>query len=283
MISGGCSSIVDAMLMQPLDVITTRLQLQSEVVKGGDHYKGMLDAFKTMYREEGITSFWRGLVPVLLVDTPRRTIKFLVFEQSKPYFMFGEKHPTPLTYFLAGGSGGMVEAIIQNPFEVVKVTQQASHESVHTMQVAKTIIQNEGFGFRGLYKGMSTTVTRNFIFNAIYFGFYWTVRDATPTYKNPFYDFLRTVAIACAASLFGCVASLPLDAVKTRIQGPQPVPGKVKYRSTLQTLYTISKEEGWTTLYKGLLPVVIRMVPGGAILLIGYEFINKLLVLKFGQ
>lgn len=282
-IAGSSSSIMDTLLLQPLDVITTRLQLQSKTIVGPVHYTGMLDAFKKIFRQEGLTAFWRGLVPVLVIDTPKRSIKFLVFDQSKSYFMFGSSSPCPWTYALAGGMGGIVEALIQTPFEVIKITQQASRKKLPSLQVAKRIIRNEGYGFGGLYKGVSTLVARGFVFNVIYLGLYWTVRDATPETQHPFNDFLRHLAIASLSSLMGCVISLPLDTVKTRIQGPQPVPGKIKYRGTLNTVLIITREEGWTALYKGIVPVSIRMVPGGAILLLGYEFVNKILELKFNH
>ncbi|EDW12023.2 mitochondrial 2-oxodicarboxylate carrier isoform X1 [Drosophila mojavensis] len=281
LIAGGCSSMVDVMLMQPLDVITTRLQLQNDTIMGPDHYAGMSDAIKKIYRKEGMTAFWRGLVPVLVIDTPKRSIKFLVFDQSQQLFMFGAPWPSPPTYAFAGGLGGIVEALIQNPFEIIKITQQASRQKLPSIQVAKKIIENQGYGLHGLYRGMPTMVARNVVFNVIYFGSYWSVRDATPTCQR--FEFLRNFTIACAASLLSCVASLPLDIVKTRIQGPQPVPGKVKYSGTLNTVLQICREEGWKALYKGLLPVTIRMVPGGAILLVGYEYIIKLLVSKYNK
>lgn len=42
------------------------------------------------------------------------------------------------------------------------------------------IINSDGFGLRGLNKGLTSTLGRHGIFNMIYFGFYFNVKDAFP-------------------------------------------------------------------------------------------------------
>lgn len=42
-------------------------------------------------------------------------------------------------------------------------------------------------------------------------------------------------------------------------QGPQPVPGQIKYRTTIGAMALVAREEGFAALYKGLLPKVLRL------------------------
>lgn len=70
----------------------------------------------------------------------------------------------------------------------------------------------------------------------------------------------------------GSVANIPIDVAKSRIQGPQPVAGQIKYRTTVGSMILIAREEGFAALYKGLLPKVMRLGPGGAIMLLVYEY-----------
>lgn len=49
-----------------------------------------------MYRREGLLSFWKGILPPVVAETPKRAIKFVIFEQVKPLFLFGSPTPTPL-------------------------------------------------------------------------------------------------------------------------------------------------------------------------------------------
>lgn len=65
------------------------------------------------------------------------------------------------------------------------------------------------------------------------------------------------------------------------LQGPQPVPGQIKYKSTMKSIVIVAREEGFAALYKGLLPKVMRLGPGGAIMLLVYEYAYEFLQQKF--
>lgn len=81
---------------------------------------------------------------------------------------------------------GVTEAILVNPFEVVKVSLQSNRgrgkEVPSTFAVAREIVRDHGFGFQGLNKGVTATIARNGAFNMIYFGFYHTVKGYLPEY-----------------------------------------------------------------------------------------------------
>ena len=66
------------------------------------NYRGVFDCMRKMYRTEGLLSFWKGILPPILVETPKRAWKFLTFEQFKILFNFGGKDatPTPLVSIL---------------------------------------------------------------------------------------------------------------------------------------------------------------------------------------
>lgn len=49
-----------------------------------------------MVQAEGVFALYKGILPPILVETPKRAVKFLTFEQLKPLFMFGSDKPTPL-------------------------------------------------------------------------------------------------------------------------------------------------------------------------------------------
>ncbi|KAH8389578.1 hypothetical protein KR215_003014 [Drosophila sulfurigaster] len=281
LLSGCTSSIVEISLLLPLDVIKTRLQLQKNtLLKGLQHYNGVIDAFLKIYRQEGITAFWRGLIPPLLSDTPRRAIKFMAFEQLKPVLQFGPE-PTFITYALAGGIAGTIEAVLQTPFEVVKITQQANRRKrLRTVTVAKEIFKKGGFGFQGFFKGVTATVYRNFIYHVAYLGLYSTGRDVTPVSQTEITEFFRKFGLAFISGCIGCFLSIPFDVIKSRIQGPQPVNGEIKYSRVFPTLHTIYREEGIAALFKGITPQLLRTGPGGVILLLGFEYMNELLITK---
>lgn len=70
---------------------------------------------------------------------------------------------------------------------------------------------------------------------------------------------------------FGTILNTPMDVVKSRIQNTTKVAGQVaKYNWAWPALGTILKEEGAAALYKGFAPKVLRLGPGGGILLVVY-------------
>lgn len=60
------------------------------------YYNGVFDCARKMIRSEGMFALYKGILPPILVETPKRAVKFLTFEQLKPLFMFGADKPTPL-------------------------------------------------------------------------------------------------------------------------------------------------------------------------------------------
>lgn len=282
--AGGSAGFVEVCIMHPLDLIKTRLQLQSTPSQAGSnvYYNGVFDCARKMIKSEGLFSVYKGILPPILAETPKRAAKFLTFEQTKPLFLFGSDKPTPLTFSCAGLAAGVFEAILVNPFEMVKVTLQANRsktgEVPSTIQVAKQIIAKDGYGFSGLNRGLTATIGRNGVFNMIYFGFYHSVKNIVPEYKDSAgKEFLRKVAIGFISGTLGSVINIPFDVAKSRIQGPQPQPGVVKYKSTFQSIALVYREEGFMALYKGLTPKVMRLAPGGAIMMIVYEYVYEAL------
>ena len=64
-----------------------------------------------------------------------------------------------------------------------------------------------------------------------------------------------------------------LQVVKSRIQGTEKIPGVTpKYNWTYPAIATIAREEGLGALYKGFVPKVLRLAPGGGVLLLVVEF-----------
>lgn len=99
-VAGGSAGFVEVCIMHPLDLVKTRLQIQNKKTIGtaGNqiYYNGVIDCFRKMYRHEGMLSYWKGILPPILAETPKRATKFVCFEQYKRFFMFGADKPTPL-------------------------------------------------------------------------------------------------------------------------------------------------------------------------------------------
>uniref|UniRef100_UPI00398F20F6 mitochondrial 2-oxodicarboxylate carrier isoform X6 n=1 Tax=Pristiophorus japonicus TaxID=55135 RepID=UPI00398F20F6 len=218
-VAGGSAGLVEICLMHPLDVVKTRFQIQRG--KGdATSYKSLGHCFKTMFRQEGILGFYKGILPPILAETPKRAVKFLTFEQYKKILGYASL-PSSAIFTIAGLGSGLTEAIVVNPFEVVKVSLQAQRN---------TFLQ------------------------------------------DPAMEFLRKLGIGLLSGTIASCVNIPFDVAKSRIQGPQPTPGVIKYRTCFNSIKAIYREEGFLALYKGLVPKIMRLGPGGAVMLLVYEY-----------
>ncbi|CAI5695937.1 mitochondrial 2-oxodicarboxylate carrier isoform X2 [Oreochromis niloticus] len=256
-IAGGSAGLVEICLMHPLDVVKTRFQIQRGTTDPTS-YKSLGHCFRTIFQSEGVFGFYKGILPPILAETPKRAVKALS---------------------AAGLGSGLTEALVINPFEVVKVSLQANRDSFKeqpsSFAQARRIIKSDGFGLRGLNKGLTSTLGRHGVFNMIYFGFYFNVKDAIPTSPDPTLEFLRKFTIGLLSGTISSCVNIPFDVAKSRIQGPQPVPGEIKYRTCFQTMALVYREEGYLALYKGLVPKIMRLGPGGAVMLLVYEYVSE--------
>ncbi|VDL73193.1 unnamed protein product [Nippostrongylus brasiliensis] len=70
------------MIIQPLDVLKIRFQLQEEPIRGQNSgkYKGVLQSVRLITREEGVRSFWKGHVPAQGLSAMYGLVQFSSFE-----------------------------------------------------------------------------------------------------------------------------------------------------------------------------------------------------------
>ncbi|KAG8094722.1 hypothetical protein GUJ93_ZPchr0012g19747 [Zizania palustris] len=80
----GCGTISGALgatCVYPLQVIRTRLQAQQ--ANSESAYKGMSDVFWRTLQHEGVSGFYKGILPNLLKVVPAASITYLVYEAMK--------------------------------------------------------------------------------------------------------------------------------------------------------------------------------------------------------
>ncbi|XP_015433222.1 PREDICTED: mitochondrial 2-oxodicarboxylate carrier-like [Dufourea novaeangliae] len=278
--SGGFAGFVEACIMHPMDLIKTRFQLQVKVTQNDAlYYTGIRDCMKKMYANEGLAAFWKGIIPPVIMETPKRAVKFFSFEQYKK--LFSNYSSKMMVFYFAGFLTGVTEGILVNPFEVVKVQMQSDRKhikhSASTFAVTKRILVQQGFGLNGLNKGLSATVMRNGVFNTFYFGIYNSLLPQVHKHKEYAPELFLKFIIGFTAGTVASCMNIPFDVAKSRIQGPQ---NEIQYKGTVRTICTVYRREGFRALYKGLLPKILRLGPGGAIMLIVYEHMKAYLNAK---
>uniref|UniRef100_A0A0W0EWD7 Mitochondrial carrier n=1 Tax=Moniliophthora roreri TaxID=221103 RepID=A0A0W0EWD7_MONRR len=211
-----------------------------------------------------LSSHYEGLVPPLLLEAPKRAVKFAANDFWGRTFlqMTGEKKMNQQLSILTGCSAGATESFVVVPFELVKIRlQDKSSTYAGPMDVVKQIVKKEGL--LGLHLW----------WNGGYFGCIFQVKSMMPKAETPQAQLFNNFISGSIGGLAGTVINTPFDVVKSRIQGTIKVPGvKPKYNWTYPALVTIFREEGPAALYKGFVPKVLRLAPGGGVLLLVVEF-----------
>jgi solute carrier family 25 2-oxodicarboxylate transporter 21 len=128
-------------------------------------------------------------------------------------------------------------------------------------------------GVLGLYTGMEATFWRHVWWNGGFFGSIFQARALMPPADTPSGVMLNNFISGTIGGFVGTALNTPFDVVKSRIQGAAATPpGAVpKYSWTYPALATVAREEGVGALYKGFVPKVLRLGPGGGVLLLVVE------------
>lgn len=85
--AGSVSGALSKSCVYPIDTVKRRLQAQAFFVTASSHeqyyYEGMWDCIRTIYQQEGITSFYRGMVPSVLKTAIATSLTFAFFRWTK--------------------------------------------------------------------------------------------------------------------------------------------------------------------------------------------------------
>ncbi|KAK9749659.1 hypothetical protein RND81_02G141700 [Saponaria officinalis] len=133
-------------------------------------------------------------------------------------------------------------------------------------------------GLRGLYAGFCPAVIGSSVSWGLFFFFY---SRAKQRYSHNADEKLSPgLHLAAAAEAGGLVSfcTNPVWLIKTRLQLQTPLHQTRRYSGVYDALRTISKEEGWTALYRGIGPSLFLQVSHGAIQFTAYEELRKVLV-----
>lgn len=233
---------------------------------------------------QSASRLYRGINAPILMEAPKRATKFAANDKWGEFYRnaFGIPKMTQSLSVLTGATAGATEAFVVVPFELVKIRLQdrASAGKYNGLIDCTTkIIKQEGP--LALYNGLESTMWRHILWNAGYFGCIFQVRALLPKAENKSTQVGYDLISGAVGGTVGTLVNTPMDVVKSRIQNSPKVAGAVpKYNWAWPALGTVFKEEGFAALYKGFTPKVLRLGPGGGILLVVYtgvmDFFRKM-------
>ncbi len=277
---GGLSGCGATLIVQPLDLIKTRLQLSGEG-GGARAHKSTLHAISNVVRSEGLVNLYNGLSAALFRQVTYTTTRMGTFQ----YLMDrNSSHTTFLHRIAFGAIAGGVAGVVGNPAEVVLVRMTADgrlpeaqrRNYRHVGDALVRIVRSEGVP--ALFRGVSATVSRAMLLNAAQLGSYSQAKSfllAKKMFHDPSSIWLHTASGMISG--FACtVVSLPVDMAKTRVQQMRPdANGVMPYSSALDCIRKVVRHEGVLALWKGFTPYFLRLGPHTILAFVFLEKLNK--------
>ncbi|CAL5351518.1 unnamed protein product [Camellia sinensis] len=165
-----------------------------------------------------------------------------------------------------------VVSITRDVVVKIRLQQQRglSHELLKykgPVHCARLIIREEGI--LGLWAGAAPTVMRNGTNQAAMFSaknafdrLLWKKHEDDGKVLQPW----QSMISGFLAGTAGPICTGPFDVVKTRLMAQSRSGGELKYKGMVHAIPTIYREEGLRALWKGLLPRLMRIPPGQAIM-----------------
>jgi len=276
-IAGGISAAVSKTVVAPLERVKILLQIQdaSKHIAKDQQYKGMIDCFARVNKEQGFLSFWRGNVVNVVRYFPTQALNFAFKDTYKKMFMEGlDKNKDFWKFFAgnlaAGGAAGATSLLIVYPLDFARTRlgadvgkAAADREFKGLFDCIAKSYKADGI-IRGLYPGFISSVQGIIIYRAIYFGAYDTAKEMV---DNP--SFGTKFAIAQSVAAVSVSIAYPFDTVRRRLM-MMSGEGEKMYKGTADCWKKIAKDEGMAAFYKGNFTNVVRSI-GCALVLVLYD------------
>ena len=270
-VAGMTAGVLGTVLGYPLDGLKTRMQAGAA---GSD---GIAALARRIWREEGLSGYYRGVASPLVALTILNTLNFSTYAVMRKVFQVRDE--VIATSFewrigLAGACVGPLSSLISTPFELVKTqmvqsvanqraalatsssSPTSSPSSSSSLATATALVREHGP--RSLFVAHGVNTCREMVFISTYF----TVYEHSKAWLSTALGLPAQVAVLLAGGVSGSsgwFVSFPLDCIKSNMQGRRLEAGwRQTQPSALAVAQTLLKQKGIAGLYAGLAPSIAR-------------------------
>ena len=243
-LSGACNTV----LLQPLDLIKTRIQ-QSP-------HSSVWAQTRLVARSEGPLGLWTGVTPSLWRTVPGVGLYFTSVHLLTSLLSDAGQQLSPLQSLGVGGLARVIAGTVLMPLTLIKTRWEAGgpqfgYRGAGMVGAVKTILRLEGG--RGLVLGLVPTLLRDAPYSALYLMFYNKLKAVTAG-EEPSGTSGSLTRFSCGL-LAGALATVivqPADVVKTELQLRQERVGVIR---VFRQIYSDRAVRGF---FVGLGPRVVR-------------------------
>ncbi|ROT72578.1 adenine nucleotide translocase [Penaeus vannamei] len=286
-IAGGIAAAISKTAVAPIERVKLLLQVQaaSKQITADKAYKGMVDCFVRIPKEQGVLAYWRGNLANVIRYFPTQALNFAFKDKYKQIFLGGVDKKTQFWRFFvgnlaSGGAAGATSLCFVYPLDFARTRLAADigkgagqREFNGLGDCLVKIFKADGLG--GLYRGFGVSVQGIIIYRAAFFGLYDTAKGMLPDPKSA--GIIVSWAIAQTVTTISGIISYPFDTVRRRMMMQSGRKGAdIIYKNTIDCWRKVAKNEGTGAFFKGAFSNVLRGT-GGALVLVLYDEIQVLL------
>ncbi|TPP61110.1 Calcium-binding mitochondrial carrier protein SCaMC-1 [Fasciola gigantica] len=264
LVAGGIAGCVSRTVTAPLD----RIKLFWQALGGKAAEVGLIGTVNKMLKEGGVGSLWRGNGVNCLKIAPESAIKFQTYELYKQWLgaVLGDEMNGPVslqTKFFSGAFAGATAQTIIYPMEVLKTRMclRKSGQYSSIFDCARKL--HHEYGWRIFYRGYVPNMLGILPYAGIELALFETFKQSYVRYTNsgkegatpPVYV---SVTAGALSSVCGQLGTYPLALVRTKLQAQTAGSDKI---GLVQLCQNIVKNEGFTGLFRGLGPNMLKVIP----------------------
>ncbi|KAI9824669.1 MAG: hypothetical protein M1819_000822 [Sarea resinae] len=262
------------------------------------HFRETFQILFSIHRVEGWRALFKGLGPNLTGVVPARAINFYTYGNGKRIISnhFNNGQEAAWVHLCAAATAGIVTSTATNPVWMVKTrlqldkshaeksgSPQLHRQYKNSFDCTMQILRQEGI--KGLYRGLSASylgVSESTMQWVLYeqMKMFLARREQrmlasgrVRTTWDQTVDWVGKIGAAGSAKFFAAIITYPHEVVRTRLRQAPTQNGQLKYTGLIQCFSLIWKEEGFASMYGGLTPHLLRVVPSAAIMFGTYEVI----------
>ena len=200
--------------------------------------------------------------------------------------------------FIAGAAAGTVAVIGCYPLDLVRTrltTELEGHEHYKGMTDAFRRIAREE-GYRGFFSGIGPTLgvaVPNFAISYSVYGtlkehaldddLFYNLRRIDADSGEPRLGFMLTVLCGAASGCLSTCITFPMDTIRRRMQIQALHIPPAERLTSRQQFSNLLKNEGLGSLYRGLTPELLKVIPMVGTMFVVYEWSKEVLDVKHNR
>lgn len=289
------ATVTAVTLSSPLDVLKTRLQVQTATQAGDVVYPTLRQSFSRIWKQEGANGFFRGYKATLMTTPLFHSIYFPCYEKLRLEISksFELEKSNMKVVAASSAMAGILWNIITNPLwlvrtrmqaEVFRVSSQAHYSRKYRSVLGSVYRIYSREGFLALYTGLGASflgISHVWIYFPLYeklkihFQNLYTRSDSSSNFLTRWNISPCAIIVSSSltAKLLTSCITYPHEVVRARQQDTRIYDKQAK--SVFKVIKRIYSSEGPRAFYKGFSLNLIRMLPQNAVMFLLYENLSN--------